>query len=290
MLRSTQTRAATAPGAEGADAARAAVALHRGPQTEARRLRQELRHAAEARGLTIMFQPRRALADGALLGGEATLCWPRGRLGANSSSVLMGHLENFGMAGPVVVHALREACGAAARWPSGLLSITVPGDWLAEGTLLGHVGVALAASGLSPERLEVALGEPALANDNTDTLLTLAALRDLGAGVALDGFGAETASLLTLKRLPLTVLKLDRGLVRDLATDRNAEAVVAAAVFFAHALDAGVVACGLENEAQRDLLRRVGCDGAQGSLCGRAVVGLSGFADQGQRSISARLR
>ncbi|HLB98679.1 MAG TPA: EAL domain-containing protein, partial [Acetobacteraceae bacterium] len=168
MLRSTQTRAATAPGADGADAGRAAGASHRGPRSEARRLRQELRHAAEARGVSVLFQPRRALADGALLGGEVTLCWPRSRLGANSSSVLMGHLENLGMAGPVVAHALREACAAAAEWPSGVLSITVPGGWLADGMLLGHVGVALAASGLSPERLEVALAEAALAADDTE--------------------------------------------------------------------------------------------------------------------------
>jgi diguanylate cyclase len=283
MPRSTQTRAATAPDAESADATRVAAARHRSPQMEARRLRQELRHTAEARGLTIMYQPRRALADGALLGGEVTLCWPRGRLGANSSSVLMGNLETLGMAGPVVAHALREACGAAAQWPSGLLSVTVPGGWLVDGLLLHHVGVALGASGLSPERLEVALAEPALAADDSEALLTLAALRDLGVGVALDGFGAETANLLTLKRLPLTVLKLDRGLVRDLPTDRDAEAVVAAAVFFAHALGAEVIGCGLENVAQRDLLRRVGCDAAQGSLCGRPAVGLNGFADQGLR-------
>ena len=101
-------------------------------------------------------------------------------------------------------------------------------------------------------------------------------------------FGTETASLLMLKRLPLTALKLDRGLVRDLPTDRDAEAVVAASVFCAHALDASVVACGLENEAQLNLLRRVGCDAAQGSLCGRAAVGLNGFADQGPYPIGAR--
>ena len=126
MLRSTQTGAATAPGAEVAHTAAAAGAPHRGPQMEARRLRHELRQAAEARGLSVMYQPRRALADGALLGGEVTLFWPRNRLGTNSSSVLMGHLETFGMAGPVVAHALREACRAAAGWPSGVLSITGP--------------------------------------------------------------------------------------------------------------------------------------------------------------------
>jgi EAL domain-containing protein (putative c-di-GMP-specific phosphodiesterase class I) len=249
-----------------------------GTPTPARRPRQAPRQAAEARGLTLLYQPRRALAGGRLLGAEATLCWPRGRLGANSASFLMGHLATLGTAGPVLAHALREACRAAAQWPSGLLSITLPACTLADGTLLGAIGAALAASGLSPERLEVAFAEPALATDSTEILLTLAALRDLGVGVALDGFGADSASLLTLKRLPLTALKLDRALVRDLPADRVAVAVVAAALLFAHALDVGVIACGVENEAQRDMLRRIGCDAVQGSLCGRPAAELAELA------------
>jgi EAL domain-containing protein (putative c-di-GMP-specific phosphodiesterase class I) len=184
-------------------------------------------------------------------------------------------LEASGLVGPVVARALRDACAAAALWPEGLLSIAVAGASLEDGTLLGDVGAALAESGLSPERLEIALGEPALAADSTDALLTLAALRDLGVGVALDGFGAESASLLTLKRFPLTALKLDRSLVRDLPGDREAAAVVAAASFFARALEVSVVACGVETEAQRALLCRIGCDAAQGSLCGRPVAAVS---------------
>ena len=74
MLRSTQTRAATAPGVEGADAVRAAVALHRGPQTESRRLRQELRHAAEARGLTVQRHLTR-MCRGELVVEDLDLLW-----------------------------------------------------------------------------------------------------------------------------------------------------------------------------------------------------------------------
>lgn len=243
------------------------------PAGATRRLRQELRQAAEANGFTLLFQPRRALANGALLGAEASLRWPRGRGGAISGG-LVTHLESLGVAGPVVAWVLREACRAAALWPFGLLSVAVPGSSLVDGTLLGDVGAALALSGLSPERLEVALAEPALGTESTEALLTLAALRDLGVGVALDGFGAESASLLTLKRLPLTTLKVDRSLVRDLPDDREAGAVVAAATFFARALDVSVVACGVETEAQRGLLRRIGCDAAQGSLFGRPVADL----------------
>jgi EAL domain-containing protein (putative c-di-GMP-specific phosphodiesterase class I) len=246
-----------------------------GRLVDARKLRRELRHAVDAGGFAMLFQPRRALADGALLGGETSLCWPRRRGGSTSAGGLMERLEVFGLAGTVVARALREACAAASLWPFGLLSIAVPGASLVNGTLLGDVGAAIAESGLSPERLELALAEPALAADSTEALLTLAALRDLGVGIALDGFGAESASLLTLKRFPVTTLKLDRSLVRDLPGDREASAALAAAAFFARALDVSVVACGVETEAQRALLCRIGCDAAQGSLCGRPVAAAS---------------
>jgi EAL domain-containing protein (putative c-di-GMP-specific phosphodiesterase class I) len=246
-----------------------------GRLVDARKLRRELRHAVDAGSFSLLFQPRRALADGALLGGETTLCWPRRRGGSASAGGLMECLEILGLAGTVMARALHEACAAASLWPSGLLSIAVPGASLVNSTLLGDVGTALAESGLSPERLEIALAEPALAADSTEALLTLAALRDLGVGIALDGFGAESASLLTLKRFPVTTLKLDRSLVRDLPGDREASAALAAAAFFARALDVSVVACGLETEAQRALLCRIGCDAAQGSLCGQPMAASS---------------
>jgi EAL domain-containing protein (putative c-di-GMP-specific phosphodiesterase class I) len=66
-------------------------------------------------------------------------------------------------------------------------------------------------------------------------------------------------------------MKLDRSLVRDFPADSEAAAVVLAATHFAHALDVTVIASGVETAAQREFLRRAGCDQAQGSLCGKPV-------------------
>lgn len=103
-------------------------------------------------------------------------------------------------------------------------------------------------------------------DDNLDTLLALSAIRDLGVGITLDDFGAGLASLDMLKRLPLEQIKLDRALARTLPDDAEDVAIAQAIVDIGHALGLGVVAEGVETEAQRCLLAAMGCDHAQGYL------------------------
>jgi EAL domain-containing protein (putative c-di-GMP-specific phosphodiesterase class I) len=254
------------------DAAPATSPAHRPDDTgEWRRLRQELRQAAQAHAFTLMYQPRLCLADGQLRGVQSQLRWPRRRGGVSPASAFMPLLAECGLAGDVADWSLTEACRQAAAWATVPLCVSIPGPALYDGTLLPQIGHALSESGLSPERLEVAVSEPALHADMLEALLAIAALRDLGIGVALDDFGCASANLMTLKRLPLTTLKLDRSLIRDVPTEREAAAVVLAAVDFAHALDVVVVACGMDTPEQRAFLRRAGCDQAQGLLCGKLV-------------------
>ena len=242
---------------------------------EWRRLRHELRSAVQEQDFTMMYLPRRGLADGRATGAQAQLRWPRRGGGLTPSANFMPLLQEMQLAGTVAAWCLTRACLAAAAWPSGQISVGVPQAALLDGSLGSLVATALEVSGLPPERLEIELTEPALTpaleDDHIETLLTLSALRDLGIGVALDGFGSVSASLLMLKRLPLTALALDRSLVRDLPEDREAAAVVLAVTRFAQALDVNVVACGVETQAQRDFLRRAGCETAQGAFLGKAV-------------------
>lgn len=101
-----------------------------------------------------------------------------------------------------------------------------------------------------------------------DNLLRLAALRDLGVGVALDGFGAGAASLTLLKRMPLTTLVFDASMLRDLALDREDRAMLQASIQVAHAFGLVTVATGIETEEQRSILAEMGCDAGQGPLFG----------------------
>ena len=127
------------------------------------------------------------------------------------------------------------------------------------------------ASGLSPDALELELAEAALLGNDDDVLLTLCALRDAGVRLALDGFGRETASLSVLRRLPLTTLKIDRALVRELPNGHEDVSLMHAIIGAAHAMGLTVVAEGVETEEQRALLACLGCDAGQGFLHSRPM-------------------
>ena len=127
------------------------------------------------------------------------------------------------------------------------------------------------ASGLPPERLELELTESMLIQIDLDALLGLSALRDIGIGLALDDFGIGYASLAMLRRLPLTVLKLDRSLIHGLPHEREDAAIVRAVVETSHALGLRVVAEGIETAEQRDYLTQIGCDEGQGFLFSRPI-------------------
>ena len=126
--------------------------------------------------------------------------------------------------------------------------------------------MALEQSGLRPDRLELELTESMLVDSSADTLLALSAVRDLGVGLALDDFGTGFASLSMLKRLPLTTMKLDRSLVRELPSNREDAAIVRAVIGTGHAMGLTVVAEGIETEAQRAYRSGIGCDEGQGYL------------------------
>ncbi len=161
---------------------------------------------------------------------------------------------------------LRYACAVAAEWGAGCVAVNISAAQLQGGNLLRQVGAALERSGLAAERLELELAEPILAEIDLDTLLALSVIRDLGAGIVLDEFGTGHASLRMLKRLPLSGLKLDVSLVREVPHNLEDAAIARAVIGAARALGLSVAANGIEHEAQCAALAAFGCDTGQGPL------------------------
>lgn len=232
-----------------------------------RRLRQELRQSVQSGALALSFTPRLALPDGGLAGLEAQLRWPRRRGAAMHEAGFGPLLAECGLAATACGWSLTEACRHAVAWQDVPLCVSAAGAPLHDGSLLTLIAAALEETGLHPERLEVAIPEAALAEEPTEALLAIAALRDLGAGIALEGFGSAGAGLMILRRLPLTALKLDRALVREAPASRDAAAVLHAAIDVAHALDMRVIACGVDTPPTRAFVTALGCDMGVGTAC-----------------------
>lgn len=238
---------------------------------ERRRLEQDLRQAAEQDGFIFHYQPRFCLQGGGLTAAEALIRWPHRGRGLVSPATFIPLAEQTGLINRIGGLALHHACAEAVLWPRGSVAVNVSPRQLADQQLIAQVAAALDATGLAPERLELELTEALLLQIDDDTLLCLAALRDRGVGLALDDFGTGFASLGMLRRLPLTAIKLDRSLVRDLPDQPEDVAIARAAVQTGHALGLTVVAEGVELETQRDFLAAIGCDEAQGYLLARPM-------------------
>ncbi|MCX7378104.1 MAG: EAL domain-containing protein [Alphaproteobacteria bacterium] len=232
-----------------------------------RRLRRDLSTASEQEGFVLHYQPRVALRSGAVTGAEALIRWPHRKRGLMAPGSFIPIAEQAGLISDIGAWVLRAACLSAATWNRDLrVAVNVSARQLHDRELLRQIGESIEGSALPPERLEIELSESILLDDDLDTLLALSAIRDLGVCITLDDFGSGVASLSMLKRLPLELIKLDRSLVRTLPDDGEDVAIVQAIIDTSHALGLGVVAEGVETEAQRSLLAALGCDEAQGYL------------------------
>ena len=244
----------------------------RAEAAQRRRLQRDLAAATASGAFVLHYQPRLSLESGRQTGAEVRISWLRQRHGLVSASAFLPLAEGAGLTAEIGGWMVRAACVEAAAWPTGCVSVAVSPRQLVDHALSHQIAEALEASCLAPERLELAFAESVLAEVDTDTLLLLSAIRDLGIGVAVDDFGAGVASLAMLKRLPLTAMKLARTLVREVTTDREDAAIVRAVIETGHALGLRMVADGIESELQRAFLARSGCDEGQGSLFGHKLT------------------
>lgn len=237
-----------------------------GDAAAGRRLERELRAATAAGNFLLHFQPRLSLSSGRIESNEALIRWPNRKRGLVPPNAFIPIAERSELINVIGAWVLMEACLEAVNWRGHRLSVNVSARQLQSGVLPVQLAMALERSGLSADRLELELTESMLVDSSADTLLALSAIRDLGVGLALDDFGTGFASLSMLKRLPLTVMKLDRSLVRELPANREDAAIVRAMIGTGHAIGLTVVAEGIETEAQRAFLSGIGCDEGQGYL------------------------
>jgi EAL domain-containing protein (putative c-di-GMP-specific phosphodiesterase class I) len=244
----------------------------RAEAAQRRRLQRDLAAATASGAFVLHYRPRLSLESGRQTGAEVGISWLRQRHGLVSASAFLPLAEGAGLTAEIGGWMVRAACVEAAAWPTGCVSVAVSPRQLVDHALSHQIAEALEASCLAPERLELAFAESVLAEVDTDTLLLLSAIRDLGIGVAVDDFGAGVASLAMLKRLPLTAMKLARTLVREVTTDREDAAIVRAVIETGHALGLCMVADGIDSELQRAFLARSGCDEGQGSLFGHKLT------------------
>jgi EAL domain-containing protein (putative c-di-GMP-specific phosphodiesterase class I) len=168
---------------------------------------------------------------------------------------------------------LRQACLDAARWPGDhppKVSVNVSAMQISSGRLVAQVREALAAAGLPAQRLAIEITESLPMGGRERVESTLAELREMGVSLVIDDFGTGYSSLSSLKRLPLSLVKVDHSFVRDIPGE--GELLIKATVDVARCFGLDVVAEGVETHAQRSRLVALGVNYMQGYLFGRPMT------------------
>ena len=247
-------------------------------QLAARRLalETELRGALERREFEVHYQPRVALATGAVSGFEALLRWRHPLQGLLGPAEFIPVLEDTGLIVAVGEWVLRTACEQIREWQSlGIdsppIAVNLSARQFHQRDLDSVVARIIVETGVPAAKLELELTESLLMREPEEAARTLRHLEHMGIRLAIDDFGTGYSSLSYLKRFPIAALKIDRTFVSDVTTNPGDAAITLAIVNLAHSLGMKVVAEGVETAEQLDFLKTNGCDEIQGYLFSPAV-------------------
>lgn len=245
-----------------------------------RELEAELRHAIERRELELYYQPIVSLATGEVVSVEALLRWNHPRLGLIGPGEFVSLAEETGLIVSIGEWVLRTACAQVKQWhTAGYPSLRV-GVNVSIRQFYAHspqvslpelVAAVLTETELPPQTLDLEITESLPLAHNEVNSVVLRDLRRLGVHIVLDDFGIGS-SLVVLKQLPISALKVDQSFVKEIISNYSDAAIITSMISLAHNLGLKVIAEGVETEAQLAWLRSKGCDEIQGYLFSRPLA------------------
>ncbi|OIQ84611.1 phytochrome-like protein cph2 [mine drainage metagenome] len=239
-------------------------------------LEEGLHHALANNQFMLHYQVQ-TTHDGRAIGAEALIRWQHPKNGLVSPAVFIPLAEETGMILPIGQWVLESACARIKQWESSFytqhlqLAVNVSARQFHQAGFVEQVCQAINSSAIKPDRLKLELTESLVLSDIDDTILKMNALRKIGVSFSMDDFGTGYSSLSSLKKLPITQLKIDQSFVRDITSDPDDAVIVQTIIAMARNLGMEIIAEGVETEAQRAFLEQHGCPVCQGYLFGRPM-------------------
>ncbi len=238
------------------------------------KMEHNLNRAIANNDFILHYQPQVNLSTGRLVGMEALMRWVGPDGGLISPSVFIPMAEETGLIIPMGEWLLRQACAQARSWQDkGLktfrVSVNISMLQFARESFVQLVTDVLKETGLDPVHLELELTESIVMRNAGETISKLSDLKKLGVRLAIDDFGTGYSSLSYLKLMPIDVLKIDQGFIKDITCESGDEAIVKAIIRMGHSLNIETIAEGVETEEQLQLLKAHHCENIQGYLVSR---------------------
>ena len=246
-------------------------------QARVAELEQALHRAVERKEFSLVYQPI-LTPNGDLIGAEALLRWQHPVLGSVSPNEFIPIAESsniiYGLGAWVLEQAFIQAAQWIAEYPEWTdfrISVNLSVKQLSTPDIVRLIEETSRKTGVAPSRIKLEVTETSLMENPELSAQLLTQLRDKGFLISIDDFGTGFSSLAYVQHLPIHELKIDRSFTRHITTSHRDLALVASIINLAHELGILAIIEGVETEAQRLALLKVGCDALQGYLFSRPV-------------------
>ncbi|MDH5392524.1 MAG: EAL domain-containing protein [Gammaproteobacteria bacterium] len=240
-------------------------------------MKSSLRRALERNEFKLYYQPQIDLRSGKILGAESLIRWLHPDLGLISPSKFIPILEETGLIIEVGEWVIKTACQQNKEWQSKGISpiqiaVNLSPRQFRQNTLISDIQKILDETGLQARWLELEVTESSIMDKPEEVAKTLQNLHKLGIKISIDDFGTGYSSLNYLKIFPIDILKIDRSFIRDITFDKDDETIVKTIIAMGHNLGLKIIAEGVEDQEQLEILKQYDCELYQGFYCSKPVA------------------
>jgi diguanylate cyclase (GGDEF)-like protein len=247
-----------------------AVALHQ--------LEVDLRHAIGTCEFLTHYQPIVHLKSNRIVGFEALVRWENAKRGSVPPNEFLPLAEEVGLLSRIGEHVLNQACNDVAHWqqlypsePPLAISVNVSASQIRQKDLAESIENAIQSSHIARGSLRLEVRESELMENAETVVALIERLKPMDVQIEVDGFGAGVSSLRQLRTLSIHCFKIDLSIIREMGKENDTTEIVRTILTLAHNLNRPVVAEGIEEELQREMLIELGCEYGQGYLFSRPL-------------------
>ncbi|MEX1029967.1 MAG: EAL domain-containing protein [Paenibacillaceae bacterium] len=231
----------------------------------------KLQDALANEEFTLYYQPQIDLLTDQLFGMEALLRWNSPLDGLVAPGEFIGLAEETGLIVPIGEWVILEACRQIKRWREKgykpvLVSVNISGHQLKQRGFVDRIKSIIKQTNIDPQYLCFEMTESTIIDDLEATIRMFREFADLGIKLSLDDFGTGYSSLSMLKKLPINMLKIDKSFIGEINLDQSNQDITKAIIFISKSLQLRVVAEGIEQQEQYQILKELKCDYLQGFL------------------------